>query len=308
VVVVAHQWQSTGEALVRDDRDRVEVDAVVELSDPAGLFRAHVEGRPHRHARAREVDRLTVFLLHLGDAEVEHLDVVEDTAAPREEDVVGLQVAVHDLTAVHRGERGEHLADDVHRAHQRQPALLLERLRERHPPQVLHHEVGGAVLGVAEVEHLDDVLVTGGRGGARLALEARDGLLVPRELGVQALERDLAPEQQVLRDVHRAHAPFSEDSRDLVAPGDDAPDQRRPSLEGLARERAVRVARGVRRGAVGTAGRVSPRDVARARELGRARTGALEGLGSLGVAERSVARCRGHGRAPMLASPSARAQ
>ena len=87
-----------------------------------GAVGIHLEINPHRvgaflvFAHIFEIERLALVPLHLQDAEVEDLHVVVVPLPPREEHVVGLEIAVDDLLPVHRVERREHLPDDLARA------------------------------------------------------------------------------------------------------------------------------------------------------------------------------------------------
>jgi len=68
----------------------------------------------------------------------------------------------------------------------------------------------------ADVVNDGDVGVVERRGCFGLLLEARQALGLRGELGGQHLDRDLAPEACVLREVHRAHAAGAEGFEDLV--------------------------------------------------------------------------------------------
>ena len=93
--------------------------------------------------------------------------------------------------------------------------LLPERLAQRAALDQLHRDVERAAF-VADVVHRHDVRVVERRGGAGLALEALAAVCVRRELGPQALDRDLAPEPRVARAVDLAHASRAERAQDLV--------------------------------------------------------------------------------------------
>ena len=90
------------------------------------------------------------------------------------------------------------------------------------PVQVLHRDVVGVLEGAA-VEHADDVGVLQRRGRLRLAPEALDEAGVLGEPPVQQLERDLAVELLVLRQIHVRHAAGTEAVQHPVAPVDDRP-------------------------------------------------------------------------------------
>jgi hypothetical protein len=130
---------------------------------------------------------------------------------------------VDDALVVRGAEGAADLPGHVHRAPHRQRPELAER-RERAAREELHDEEGRAVGQVAHVGHVDDVIVADQRGGARLALEALDDVAVTRVLAVQALERDLLADEEVLGLVDATHAADAEDLGDPVTVGDDDPD------------------------------------------------------------------------------------
>ena len=90
--------------------------------------------------------------LQLGEAEVD--DLHEVAAAPQrlEDDVLGLQIAVHDAEVVRFAERRQHLAQHVDDARERERPLFVGDAREVLAAQELHHQVGLPVVGAAEVE------------------------------------------------------------------------------------------------------------------------------------------------------------
>ena len=81
----------------------------------------------------------------------------------------------------------------------------------------LEHEERLAVRLVEAVDRGDVRVVERGEQ-VRLAPEAREALFVPRELGRQHLDRDLAVELGVARAEHFAHPPGAEGGGDLVGP------------------------------------------------------------------------------------------
>ena len=148
--------------------------------------------------------------LDLREAEVEDLGL----PARGHEDVRGLEVAVDDPLRVGRLEGVRDLGPQVEeRAELERP--LADPLRERLPLQQLH---GDEVLALVLVDrvHGADAGVVEGRGGAGLALEARERVRVLGQLRGQELERDVAAELRVLGLVHDAHAPAAELRRDPV--------------------------------------------------------------------------------------------
>ena len=189
----------TGQHLVEDDPERVEVGALVDRRAPRLLGREVLRGADDR-----------ADLGHLRgagprDAEVGHLDV----PVAADDHVVRLDVAVDDVVAVRLGERAEDLAGELDRRQRRRRALADEQLLQRRPVEVLHRDVVGA-LRLAAVVDADDVRMAEARGVARLALEPLDELLVARVALVQHLQRDLAAELLVLGQVDVGHAAGAE--------------------------------------------------------------------------------------------------
>ena len=97
-----------------------------------------------------------------------------------------------------------------------QPGLVAV-LRDRHPADQLHHEVGTAGVRRAGIQHPGDIRMVHHRQGLPLGLEPGDHLL-----GVHArlddLERHAAADRLgLLGDIDDAHAPFADLLQQLVA-------------------------------------------------------------------------------------------
>ncbi len=101
-------------------------------------------------------------------------------AAPRaEQDVRGLDVAVHDAGAVQRVEPGAHLGGDAHRLVERERTLGGDVLGDRQAGDELEREIVLAVR-LADVEQADEVAVLDRARRAALAQQAPDERLVAR--------------------------------------------------------------------------------------------------------------------------------
>ena len=102
-----------------------------------------------------------------------------------------------------------------------QVAAVAQQLGARMAGDVLHHdEVLVVALVEAEVEHLDDVGVHQPGRCQRLAAEARDERRVVGEVLGEQLQRHVALEPLVERQVDRRHAADAEAALDPVAPCD----------------------------------------------------------------------------------------
>ena len=105
----------------------------------------------------------------------------------REEDVLGLEIAVRDALGVRGVERLRDAAQDRQRLGERELADALDQRVERLAVEVLHHVVLAAVLERAEREDVDDVAVADLVDRARLGDEPRHHLGIDRELAASTL-------------------------------------------------------------------------------------------------------------------------
>ncbi len=208
-----------GQQAIQDDAQRIDVARRRDLA-AAHLLGARVDqchralggGRPSDRLRRAGVDAL-------GDAEVHQLD----HAVVPHEDVVGLQVAVHDallVRVVH------HLADAAEQPH----AVVDGQPPPRHVDvdrlaiDQLHHDVGRTVLRDAAVQHLGEIGMVEAREDLALRLEAHG-----EPLGIEAVAHDL--DGDLLRElavdafgtVDLAHAAAA-DARDDAPRAQAAPD------------------------------------------------------------------------------------
>ena len=94
--------------------------------------------------------------------------------------------------------------------------LAREPPRQRLAVEELHHDVRDFVLDHPDVDHLDDVRVMDGGGGARLVDEARDQAGTLEVLALEQLHRDAAPQYRVLGQVHDAHRSVAHQLAQLV--------------------------------------------------------------------------------------------
>src|SRR5581483_4433836 len=116
-------------------------------------------------------------------------------AAPGDEDVRGLHVAVDDAARVRRLERGRDGGEDAHRLDDREAPVLGEEVGERLPDDELHGEEGDAeaLVRLEGAERADDAPVRDAREELALALEA-----------LRALARDPGAEREDLEGDARA--------------------------------------------------------------------------------------------------------
>ena len=153
----------------------------------------------------------------LGDAEVEHLDRLAAVLLLHDDQVVGLEVAVHDAEGVGAVERAGRLLQEAHGGALRKPPQALEPVAHRLAVEQLHHDEGPARLGDPEIEDLDGVAGLDLRGQLRFGHEALSRRFLLRRSRVQELDRDVGLEGQVAGAPDFAHASASEPLFELVA-------------------------------------------------------------------------------------------
>jgi hypothetical protein len=121
---------------------------------------------------------------------------------------------VHDAGGMGLGQRLARLEHPVHGRGDRQRTARLDLGLEIASLEVLHHQIGSAILERAHVEHARHVLALDASRGPGLAPKAGDHALLPRDLGQQELERHPPVELQVVSGHDDAHAPSAEHALD----------------------------------------------------------------------------------------------
>ena len=204
--VVGVERPPAREQLVEHAADAEEVAPPVDLRS-LHLLRGHVVGGAHDVAGAR----------HGGGGQARHAEVHDlHRAVLVDEDVGGLDVAVHDAGLVRVGQPGQDLHDDRHLpvvGHRRRRS---HRLLEVLPLEQLHGDVGRAVGVGAEVEDRDHVGVGHLRHGLGFPREALDQLGVVGNLRHHDLEGHVALEDGVVGEVHHSHRALADRPDDLV--------------------------------------------------------------------------------------------
>jgi hypothetical protein len=211
------EGEGAGQGAVHHDAERVQIHAAIDVLLPAQLLRRHVVGRAERAAALG--DRLGRRADRLGDAEVDQLHHVLVVGHVGQEDVLRLEVAVHDTARVGVGEGLEHVEHDRNQLAVGDPLArgLLDARGQRLALQELHHQEGDAVLPDAEVENLDDVGMLDASRRPRLALEAPDDLGIGRVGGEQAFDGDTPVDVERARVVDRPDAADGNQAVETVA-------------------------------------------------------------------------------------------
>ena len=151
------------------------------------------------------------------EPEVEHLDALAAALSllAREEQVLGLQVAVHHPALVGGLEHAQHLLGDLEELALTDGALALEPVLQRLALEQLHDQVRRPLVRAARddvvVQHLDHARMLDLVGRVPLPPEALEHLLVPRQLGVKHLDGG-ARAVAVASGIHGSHAAHAEQS------------------------------------------------------------------------------------------------
>ena len=133
-----------------------------------------------------------------------------------EEDILRLQVAVHDAAHVRRLQPRGDLLDDEERLLQAQRRRAVQASAQALAVEELEDEVGLPVVEHVVVHHLDDVRVAKLRDDGGLLAEAGHQPGVDAELALQHLDRHAPGQAEVARLPDRAHAPDADHPGQLV--------------------------------------------------------------------------------------------
>jgi len=149
-------------------------------------------------------------------------------AVGREDDVVGLDVAVDEPRGVHGGQPGRDPVEDLENLGLARGRPLGQPRAQRAPTQVLHHDVqrAGLAVGVAtarvlheaEVVDRDDARMGEGGQGPGLAGHPLPGGGRVSVRQADDLDRDFTVELGIASEQHRAERSLAQWANDLVAP------------------------------------------------------------------------------------------
>ena len=208
----SRERRASGEHLVRHAAEAVDVAAAIEPGRAARLLGAHVAGRPDRQARLRQL------LFARGGERPRDPEVRDHGLIVGQQDVRGLDVAVHDAVAMSVVERLGHFAGDPKRLVQAQLLLALQPLAQRLAGDE-RHDVIKEPAGLARVVQRQDVGVLQLGREPDLPQEPLDPDRA-RHFWVDHLDRGRAVVFQVVREVHGRHPATSELALDHVMAGE----------------------------------------------------------------------------------------
>jgi hypothetical protein len=171
----------------------------------------HVLDRPQHGAHRRESG---ARLAELTSYDARDSKVEQFAAIRRQEDVGGLEIAMHDAAAVKNVDRVEDFEADIDRFLERHWTAVKMR-GERLTVEQLHRDEELPV-GLPNLVELADVRMIDARGEPRFTPEALARYLIVRSGGVKDLERDGSLEPFVDGGVHETHSALAERRRDAI--------------------------------------------------------------------------------------------
>ncbi len=200
----------TGQHLVQHTAEAVDVAAAVNPGAAAGLLGTHVCRCPDHPP-----DQLGLIPAAGADS-ARHAEVGHHRLASQEQDVVWLDVPMHNAQAVGVGQRARHLGGDLHRVVHRQRTLTREPLCQVFTRHV-RHDIVQQALGLAGIVDGQDVGM--GQAGGDLDLSKEPVLaLVETGLDLEQLERHLPLVLGVVGQVDHSHPAPPQLTLDGVAP------------------------------------------------------------------------------------------
>ena len=207
--VVGPVGQRSGQQLVQAQPEPVDVGAVIHVLGRAHLLGRHVQARAE-HGRGVGQGGLKAALglaHHLGDAEVDDLEQGRLAGALHQEQVRGLDVAMHDADPVCLGQPLGALHGAVQGVLQRElPALLQER-GEVVALEKLHDDEGQPVRQLIDIHHPRHVLAVDAVGGLGFAHEAPRQRTIGHVAREQEFQGHARAERAVVARHDRTHAP-----------------------------------------------------------------------------------------------------
>ena len=153
------------------------------------LLGAHVFRRANHESRLRQ--RFFTGPNGLRNSEINDLAAIAAIVGFRDNDVVRLEVAMHDAESVCRIQAIGDLSDERRHARQRQRSVFQQHLLERPPSDELHGKVHHAVGRLAEVEDVSHPIVIDAAGVRGFTTESCHRRWILHHVRMQELDRGL---------------------------------------------------------------------------------------------------------------------
>ncbi len=208
----SRERRASGQQLVAQDAEGVDVHPVIHVGIGRGLFRRHVGRRAERDAGGGQILAAGRFAHRLG-----HAEVGDQGVAAGDQHVVGLDVAVDHALAVGVGQRVGDLGRDPDGVGDRQLAEMVEAVAQVVAVHVRHHVVEEA-RGFAGIVEGEDVGMLEPGGDLDLAEEAL-GAQRGGQLGPENLDGDFSAVAEVGGQVDHGHAALTQLALQRVAVG-----------------------------------------------------------------------------------------
>lgn len=198
---------AAGQAFIQDDSQTINVGAGVQ-GIAADLFGTHIE-RSAQHCTGSGEASFVGGAHDFCDPKIEEFHKICPLARTQE-NVFGLDVAMQNTTFVGGSEGLSKLFADVDGVGFTEGRTAREPLSEAFSEKKLHFNIRATVAGDAHVEDFDDVGRRNGCGEASLAVQAGDQIGGGRKLGIEDFDGDGAVQEQVLGNIHGAHASLAD--------------------------------------------------------------------------------------------------
>ena len=206
VPVIAFKRHSSGRGAIERDAERVQIAATVKF-ESSRLFGTEVMRRAHDVIAAAQC-RFTAQC-------TSQTEIGNDRLAMRtDEDVVGLDVAMHHAARMRDREGGGDIESNPDHFGLGEPLQKLQSAREGKRQQVHRHK--GSAIDLADVSNRHDVRVSQSRGDGGFSPETRLSLGLPCELWAQDLQRDRDLQVTIDRLVDPRESPSAEQSDDPI--------------------------------------------------------------------------------------------
>ena len=186
---------------VDDGGQGVDVRPQIHIRAVFALLGRHIGWAAHDEPgfRAERLCRASTAL-HFCDAEIQdlHAFAIRGVRIGHEEQVFGLEIAVHDTDGVGSGQGRASLAGYLKCLGNGKPADLLEAFLQGGPFEKLHEDVRKSLGCFASVEDIDDAGMADGARGTRFIEKSSDQFRVLRQQRAQDLDGRVAFEVRVL--------------------------------------------------------------------------------------------------------------
>src|SRR3984957_1136341 len=217
---VTFKGQPCSYHLIEHNTERINIRPAVNVVSglfPHELLWRHVERRAHHHAGHCH-SRLGVSsgFKQFRDSEIENLGGLLALLVCSENNVAGLDIAMHDTELVGNPQCACRLRRNANRAGNSQGTFLMENLADIFAFHQFHDNEGATVIGVVEVVNADRVRMAELSGDHGFRLEALQEVRIPGNGVVDDLDGADFVEGEVPAAIDHAHAADAEPAQNLI--------------------------------------------------------------------------------------------